>query len=51
MNFIKAIVRAVVAPKMSEEDRFLAKAVDHKDLENRMRSLDRMGNQRFGRGF
>lgn len=51
MNFIKAVFRAITTPKMSEHDRYLSQSVDHKDLENRMKSLERANAQKLSRYY
>jgi hypothetical protein len=37
----KAIIKKLFAPKMSAEELYLSKSVDHFDLENRQRELQR----------
>tara|TARA_B100000927_G_C16049821_1_gene302618 strand:+ start:67 stop:237 length:171 start_codon:yes stop_codon:yes gene_type:complete len=38
---IKRILKAIFGPKMSAEEKYLSKSVDHADLERRQRELDR----------
>ena len=38
---IKRILKAIFRPKMSAEEKYLSKSVDHQDLERRQRELGR----------
>lgn len=51
MNFIKFLIKAITKPPLSADDLYLSKAVDHVDLDKRMRELDRATSQRFTKIF